>query len=135
MIAENLKALRVALGLTQQQIAEALDIERSTYAYYEIGKSAPDIKTIAKLLKIFNITYDDLLHNRKERTIESYSSSYVTLHDSANNSYVPFGIDKINNLSKDEQQLIIVYRILDNADRKSLLSEAFNKLQEKNKKI
>ena len=35
------KILRQERGLTQQQVADALGISRSAYAYYEIGGSEP----------------------------------------------------------------------------------------------
>ena len=37
------KILRQERGLTQQQVADALGISRSAYAYYEIGGSEPSL--------------------------------------------------------------------------------------------
>lgn len=61
MISYWLKYYRHECGLTQQQVAERLKIERSTYTYYETGKTKPDIETIVKLAKVFNVNYTDLL--------------------------------------------------------------------------
>ena len=36
---KKLKRLRENFNLTQQQVAEALGIDRSTYAYYELGRT------------------------------------------------------------------------------------------------
>ena len=49
MLATHLRLLREKNGLTQKQVADMLNIDRSTYAYYESGKTRPDILTIAKL--------------------------------------------------------------------------------------
>ncbi len=61
LLSKKTEKLRENCGYTQQQIAEALSIDRSTYAYYEIGKTTPDINTIIKLAKIFHISYNELL--------------------------------------------------------------------------
>ena len=45
MISYWLKYYRHECGLTQQQVADRLKIERSTYTYYETGKTKPDINT------------------------------------------------------------------------------------------
>jgi transcriptional regulator with XRE-family HTH domain len=51
---EWLKNIRVGLDLTQQEVAEAVGIERSTYAMYESGRRNPHVVTaqgIATFLK------------------------------------------------------------------------------------
>ena len=40
------KILRQERGLTQQQVADALGISRSAYAYYEIGGSEPSLSVL-----------------------------------------------------------------------------------------
>ena len=61
MISYWLKFYRHECGLTQQQVADRLKIERSTYTYYETGKTKPDIGTLIKIAKVFNINYTQLL--------------------------------------------------------------------------
>lgn len=51
-----LRRLRKLTGLTQQMLAEALQISRSTYTYYESGKITPDLPTLQKLAKIFGVS-------------------------------------------------------------------------------
>ncbi len=57
----NLMRYRYDAGLSQQKVANMLNVERSTYTYYETGKTTPDIFTIIKLSKIFGITLKDIL--------------------------------------------------------------------------
>ena len=61
MISYWLKFYRHECGLTQQQVADRLKIERSTYTYYETGKTKPDINTLIKIAKVYNISYTKLL--------------------------------------------------------------------------
>lgn len=46
---ERIKALRLALGLTQQEFAERLGVKRNTIAQYEIGRNEP-IETVMVLI-------------------------------------------------------------------------------------
>ncbi len=66
MISYWLKFYRHARGLTQQQVADRLKLERSTYTYYETGKTKPDITTLMKLAKVFNVSYTMLLEGVEE---------------------------------------------------------------------
>lgn len=58
---ERLRELRIKSGYTQSQIAKILNIDRSTYSYYEIGKTTPDVSVLVTLAKVFNIPIDQLL--------------------------------------------------------------------------
>ena len=58
---ENLKNARKDAGLTQQQAADSLGIERPSYARYETGDRQPDIDMLIMISKLFNVTTDYLL--------------------------------------------------------------------------
>jgi len=54
---EIIRALRKERGLTQQQLADHLGIERSTYAYYESGRTKLNIDVVVKLAQFYQIRY------------------------------------------------------------------------------
>ena len=56
-----LKYYRTKCGLTQQDVADLLGLERSSYTYYETGKITPDVETLVRLSKIYNVDFYDLL--------------------------------------------------------------------------
>ncbi len=60
-IAENIKYNRLRLGLTQSELAAKLCGKASLISNYENGYSTPDIITLCKLVKIFDITLDELV--------------------------------------------------------------------------
>ena len=60
-LCEQMRALRKHRGLTQEQVAKALGIDRSSYTYYEIGKTEPSIESLLKIAKLFGVTVHDLL--------------------------------------------------------------------------
>jgi transcriptional regulator with XRE-family HTH domain len=58
---EKLRILREKQELTQEQVAQSLQIHRSTYAYYELGKSRPSLSTTKRLAALFGVSLQDLL--------------------------------------------------------------------------
>lgn len=62
----RLKQLRIANGLTQKSVAEALSIARNTYNQYETGKRAPDIETLCRIASFFGVSVDYLVGHDEE---------------------------------------------------------------------
>ncbi len=62
-IGARLKQARMAKNLTQPQLAEAADISVSFLSNLETGRQAMNIKTMASLLDILNVSADWLLGN------------------------------------------------------------------------
>ena len=63
---QKLKALRVYHHYTQNEIAQILDVDRSTYAYYESGRAEPSLGALKKLSTIYHVSTDFLLDNSDE---------------------------------------------------------------------
>ena len=61
IIAIRLKQLRQAYRMTQKQVAQILNFDRSTYAYYETATTSPDYETLMRLAKMYRVTTDYLL--------------------------------------------------------------------------
>lgn len=59
--AENFKKARIKAGLTQQQVANALGLDRSAIAHYEMGDSMPNARNLQKICEMMNITLEYLL--------------------------------------------------------------------------
>lgn len=58
---EQLKRARLNMDYTQQQVADLMGIDKSTYCGYETGKRQPDIAKIKQLISILNTSGDILL--------------------------------------------------------------------------
>ena len=105
MIGERLRYLRMANRLTQREVADILKIHRTTYAYYETGRSNPDLETLNALSRIFGVSIDFLVngtHGAKAGTFMDNPSKY----DAAD--YPEY----LSLLSQDEKRLVMLYRIL-----------------------
>lgn len=58
---ENLTYLRKSINLSQEELAEKLNVSRQAISKWENGQSTPDLETILALCKLFNVTTDQLL--------------------------------------------------------------------------
>ena len=58
---EKIKSLRIALGLSQEQLSETIDVAHKSIYRYETGKSLPDTTTLVKLATYFDVSTDYLL--------------------------------------------------------------------------
>lgn len=58
---EKLLTLRKANNLTQEQLAEKLEVSRQSVSKWESGQAAPELEKIIAMSAIFNVTTDYLL--------------------------------------------------------------------------
>lgn len=58
---EKLLTLRKAKGMTQEQLAEKLDVSRQSISKWESGQAVPELDKIVALSAIFDVTTDYLL--------------------------------------------------------------------------
>ena len=58
---ENLKFLRKKEGLTQEELAEKLNVSRQSVTKWESGNAIPDIEKIKEIAYIFLISVDSLI--------------------------------------------------------------------------
>lgn len=63
MLNIRLKQLRKGYNLTQTDLANILNIAKTTLAAYEQGKSEPNINLLIKISNYFNVTVDYLIGN------------------------------------------------------------------------
>lgn len=60
-IGDKIRALRKEKGMTQDAIAEALDVTRQAVAKWESNQAAPSTTNIMKLAELFQVQFQDLL--------------------------------------------------------------------------
>lgn len=59
----KLKALRLASGLTQEELAEKVSVSRSSISNYESGNREPNNETLKRLAEYFDVLVDYLTGN------------------------------------------------------------------------
>ena len=122
-VAESLKTVRKEHNFKQKEIADAMGIDRSTYSFYETGKTNPPIETLCKLSRIYNVTIGYLLGKE--------ANNPELLKRSAS---VSSGVDPIAMLKKDEQLLIMYYRVASDSAKKEIFEEIIRKSKEEEEK-
>ncbi len=61
-INDNLRELRLGRNLTQDQVAEKLNVTRQTVSSYESGRTRPDIDTLVRYSELFGIELESLIY-------------------------------------------------------------------------
>lgn len=61
MLGDKIKLLRKELNISQEKLAEKLNVSPSTIAMYETNKRQPNYEILLKLSDIFNCTLDYLM--------------------------------------------------------------------------
>lgn len=61
---EKISFLRKTVGMSQQDLADKIDISRQSIYKWEQGLTSPDISKLVEIAKIFNITTDLLLDDK-----------------------------------------------------------------------
>lgn len=64
--AEKLKSIRKQAGLSQEQLAEKLNVSRQAVTKWETEKGIPDIENLITISVLFDISIDELLSNKRE---------------------------------------------------------------------
>lgn len=118
-----LRQYRNNCEFTQQQIADVLKIDRSTYSYYETGKTEPSLATISQLARIFNISPAALLCEYDE------NGKILCVADSAikrpkQKDFTSTKAEKIYDLSDEEKTLMINFRLANGDKKKELLEKS-----------
>lgn len=62
MFGEKLRSLRKEHGMTQVDLANALDLDKSSIAKYESAGIIPSVDTLQKISALFNVSIDYLLN-------------------------------------------------------------------------
>ena len=63
-LGQKLRFFRMAERYSQKEIADMLSIERSTYTYYETGKTLPTLQMVWTLSKLYGVTMEFLVDDR-----------------------------------------------------------------------
>ena len=76
-IGENLRRLRRAADMTQEQLADKLGIAYQSVSRWENGTTYPDMEFLPVLSSIFGVTVDELLGCEESKKKEQISARYV----------------------------------------------------------
>ncbi len=111
----NLKKARLSKGLSQENIASVLDVDRSIIAKYESGKVLPNVEQIAMICEELDIYESDLFQTSNRKMINKENSKnpfntdtlyiYYPAYFPSKNKY---GIGKFKLLIKEKPDSCLV---------------------------
>ncbi len=70
---ERIAKLRIAKGLSQNQLSQMLGVKRSVVSYYESGDRLPSFDVLMEMSRVFNVSTDYLLKGKDAERIISVS--------------------------------------------------------------
>ncbi len=65
---ENMQFIRAQAGLTQEQLAEQLDVTRQSVSKWEGGQSFPEMDTLLRVCDLYGVNLDTLLRGSVEES-------------------------------------------------------------------
>ena len=68
IIGNNIKDLRKANGLTQEELAKKLNYSNKAISRWESGEVVPDVETLNRLCEIFNIPIANIFEEKVTQT-------------------------------------------------------------------
>lgn len=74
--AENLRALREKEDITQEQLAERIEVSRQTVSKWESGASFPEMEKMIQLTEIFGCSMDGLLKGNMKQVSQDEAKLY-----------------------------------------------------------
>lgn len=100
---KKIKRMRINRGLTQEELAEAVNLSQRAMSGIETGENFVSAETIDKLMKALNTTVEEL-----------FATDHLKMGDELRQEID----EKLNILNDDPSKLVIVYNVV-----KSLLKE------------
>lgn len=67
MLGNKIKLLREELNISQEKLAQKINVSSSTIAMYETNKRQPNYETLLKLSEIFECSIDYLLRKIRQK--------------------------------------------------------------------
>ncbi len=85
-IGEQIQNIRIEKGLTQERLAEMLEVSRQSVSKWELGQAVPDVDKIIRMSELFDVSTDKiLLRNTDEKQVNKnplhLGSVYLVVKD------------------------------------------------------
>lgn len=105
ILKEQLRKFRDDRNYSQQYVAQYLQLTRAAYANYENGLRLPDVLTLDKLARLYNVSIEAFLYP------PSLYNSYKKLHK------LSYDRKREPEIELDEQEKLMIYKFRQLSDR------------------
>ncbi len=77
---KNMKSFRIAKGMTQEQVAEKLNVNPQTVSRWECGTTLPDILTLPEIASLYEVTVDDF-YKKSTVAYDNYAQRLASVYE------------------------------------------------------
>ncbi len=110
MLNEKIRNLRKQNNMTQEQLAEKLNVSRQAITKWESGAGQPDIGNIKALADVFGVTYDELLSDGEICGRDNVSRTEFDIFGESDFE-ISFGcVKELDITTSDEEKLLVEVR-------------------------
>ena len=88
-IGNRIYDMRKKNGLSQEALAEKLNVTRQTISKWELGESTPDLEKLIAIHDLFGISMDELILNETQENVESKGESQGSKTDWKETVFTP----------------------------------------------
>lgn len=95
----NLLNLRKNKGISQQTLADYLNVNQTVISHFETGRNEPDLKTLIKIANFFDCSVDYLIGHQAKNVLylDSYTPTKIKI------------IEELKDLTDDESYQLLGY--------------------------
>lgn len=95
----NLLNLRKNKGISQQTLADYLNVNQTVISHFETGRNEPDLKTLIKIANFFDCSVDYLIGHQAKNVLylDSYTPTKIKI------------IEELKDLTDDEAYQLLGY--------------------------
>ncbi len=116
---EKIKMLRKNNNLTQEELAEKLNVSRQAITKWESGEGIPDIDNLKEISTLFNITIDELVKENKD--VSMNNNNYIEEIEIDHTKHFDIRVNKcdvIDIVSNKKEKVLIEVRSLEEEKEK-----------------
>lgn len=120
LLCHRMKQFREYNNLDYKILAEVLGISENEYKDFESNKTTPTIDIITSLAKLYKVTVDEFYGNTPRLSL--HSKEHDMLFDDVSENIL-----KMSDLSWDETQLLLYYRLHKDDDKDEIIKKILEK--------
>lgn len=125
---DKLKKIRGEYNLTQEELAEKLDVSRQAITKWESGEGMPDVENLKQLAILFNTTLDELIMEDKKVLIPEKRYKYIEEMEIDHSKHFDIKLNKIGEISifKNSEEKVKLEILSDTAKPEESLKIKFD---------
>ncbi|WP_445710289.1 helix-turn-helix domain-containing protein [Flavobacterium sp.] len=110
-IGKNIKQIRELKNISQDYMANALNISQSTYAKIESGQVVPKVDRLKEIATIFEIDLSTLLNTSNNFTLNFQKETYYSGYINHQNNEIKEAYEKL--IQSKDDQIALLREMLD----------------------